>query len=125
MGFRTVSEPQGVMFPGMIIVYKVKPFPLITFDWVTEITHVKTGEYFVDEQRFGPYSFWHHKHFIERSGNGTIMTDIVDYKVPFGFIGDIANTIVVRKKLMQIFEFRNQIIETLFNKAPLQEQVIV
>ena len=116
MAFKTISEPQGKMFPGMLISYIVKPFPFISFNWVTEITHVEPGVYFVDEQRFGPYSFWHHKHFIERSGDGTLMTDIVDYKVPFGFIGNIANAVVVRKKLEQIFSFRTEIIEKIFGK---------
>jgi len=117
MAFKTVSADQGKMFPGMIISYIVKPFPFVSFNWVTEITHVEEGKYFVDEQRFGPYSFWHHKHFIEASGKGTLMTDVVDYKVPFGFIGDIANAIVVRKKLEEIFRFRTEIIEKLFGKG--------
>jgi ligand-binding SRPBCC domain-containing protein len=63
--------------------------------WVTEITHIKEHEYFVDEQRVGPYKIWHHQHHLEKTENGTLMTDIVSYQPPFGFLGDIANSIII------------------------------
>lgn len=76
--------------------------------WVTEITHVKEGEYFVDEQRFGPYALWHHKHFLNEIDGGTEMEDIIDYKLPFGVLGQLAHPIVVKKQLQQIFSHREQ-----------------
>ncbi len=107
MGFQIISEiDSDKMYAGQIIAYKVSPVAGIKLTWVTEITHVKDMEYFVDEQRFGPYTLWHHKHFIKPIKNGVEMNDIVDYKIPFGFLGDIANSILVKKQLQTIFDYR-------------------
>ena len=76
-------------------------------NWVTEITHVKDQSYFVDEQRFGPYALWHHKHFIKQVPEGTLMEDIIDYKLPFGYLGNLASGLV-QKKLSQIFNYRKE-----------------
>ena len=114
MGFNILSGGDRPMFPGQIIQYKVSPFPLYTTKWVTEITHVKEGEYFVDEQRFGPYSLWHHKHFIKEMNGGVEMEDIIDYKLPFGILGQIAHPIFVKNQLKQIFFYREQKLTQLF-----------
>lgn len=117
MGFNITSEMDSEkMYPGQIISYKVSPVAGIKMNWVTEITHVKEKEYFVDEQRFGPYSLWHHKHFIKAIPGGVEMTDIVDYKIPFGFLGDIANTVLIKKQLKEIFDFRFKKMEELYGK---------
>ena len=115
MGFDIVSElDSDKMYPGQIIAYKVSPVGGVKMNWVTEITHVKDHEYFVDEQRFGPYTLWHHKHFIKPIEGGVEMTDIIDYKVPFGFLGDIANIILVKKQLHHIFDYRFKKVEELY-----------
>jgi ligand-binding SRPBCC domain-containing protein len=106
------------MFPGQIIQYKVSPFKGITTNWVTEITHVKEGAYFVDEQRFGPYSLWHHKHFINPRGSGVLMEDLIHYKLPLGFLGQIMHSLVVKKQLQQIFGYREAKLEELFGTVP-------
>lgn len=117
MGFDIVSDMDSdKMYPGQIIAYKVSPIGGIKLNWVTEITHVKDKEYFVDEQRFGPYKLWHHKHFIKAVPGGVEMTDIVDYKVGFGFLGNIANAILVKKQLQQIFDYRFKKVEEIFGK---------
>jgi ligand-binding SRPBCC domain-containing protein len=103
-------------YPGEIITYKVSPVFNISMRWVTEITQVKHHEYFVDEQRFGPYAMWHHEHHFKIIDGGVEMTDMVYYKIPYWFIGDIANRLIVRKKLRQIFNYRNDKIEELFGK---------
>ena len=115
MGFEITSKnlPQK-MYPGMIISYTVKPLLGIKMLWVTEITHVEEMRYFVDEQRIGPYSMWHHQHFIEPDGQGVLMTDIVSYSPPLGFIGAIANTIFISKQLDTIFNYRENKLEKLF-----------
>jgi ligand-binding SRPBCC domain-containing protein len=102
------------MHQGMIITYKVAPLLGIKMNWVTEITHVKEGEFFVDEQRFGPYAFWHHQHHIRAIEGGVEMEDIIHYKAPLGFLGDIAIPILVKPKLEKIFAFRKQKLEQLF-----------
>ncbi len=96
------------MYPGQIIEYKVKPLLGIPVYWMTEITHVEKERYFVDEQRFGPYSLWHHQHHFRAIPGGVEMTDIIHYKVPFGFLGDIAQWLVVKKNLQKIFTYREQ-----------------
>ena len=116
MGFEIRSGGDRPMFPGQIIQYIVTPVAGLKTNWVTEITHVKEGEYFVDEQRFGPYALWHHKHFIQPVPGGVEMEDIIDYKLPFGFIGQLAHPILVEPKLREIFEYRKQKLVELFGE---------
>ncbi len=116
MGFEILSGDDRAMFAGQIIQYTVSPFPGYKTKWVTEITHVKEGEYFVDEQRFGPYKLWHHKHFIKSIEGGVEMEDIIDYKIPFGILGQLAHPILVKKQLKQIFSFREQKLIELFGR---------
>ncbi len=114
MGFNILSGADRTMFPGQIIQYIVTPLAGIPTKWVTEITHVKEGEYFVDEQRFGPYALWHHKHFITPIKGGVKMEDIVDYKLPFGILGQLVHPILVQPKLKEIFDYRQQKLIDLF-----------
>ena len=117
MGFDITSKNLSEeMYPGMIISYKVSPVFGIKTTWVTEITHVEEGEYFVDEQRVGPYSIWHHEHRIESIPGGVLMTDIVSYKPPYGVLGSIANALLIKNKLNEIFDFRTVAIEQIFGK---------
>ena len=106
MGFNILSGADRPMYPGQIIQYIVTPVLGIKSKWVTEITHVKDKEYFVDEQRFGPYSLWHHKHFIKPIEGGVEMEDIVDYKLPLGFLGQLVHPFLVKPKLEEIFKYR-------------------
>ena len=115
MGFNVISKYHGdKMYPGQIIEYKVSPVLGIPLYWMTEITHVQDKKYFVDEQRFGPYSMWHHQHHFKVVDGGVEMTDIVHYKLPLWFLGDIANTLFVKKQLQHIFEYRFKIVEQQF-----------
>jgi len=111
LGFKVISNDHDTMYAGQLIEYTVKPLFGIPLYWMTEITHIQYKEYFIDEQRFGPYTFWHHQHHFKQVNNAVEMTDIVHYKIPFWFIGDMANTLIVRKKLRQIFEYRYKVIE--------------
>ena len=103
------------MYAGQIIQYKVSPLLGIKLPWVTEITKVKDKSYFIDEQRFGPYAFWHHKHFFEATANGVKMTDVVHYGLPLGILGRIMNTLLVKGKLTEIFAHREKMVNQLFN----------
>ena len=116
MGFEILSGAEKKMFPGQIIQYIVTPILGIPTKWVTEITHVKKGEYFVDEQRFGPYSLWHHKHFLKPIKNGVEMEDIIDYKIPFGLFGQMIHPILVKPKLNEIFKYREIKLVELFGE---------
>ncbi|NRB61204.1 MAG: SRPBCC family protein [Winogradskyella sp.] len=116
MGFNILSGADRPMYPGQIIQYIVTPVLGIKTKWVTEITHVKDKKYFVDEQRFGPYALWHHKHFINEIDGGVEMEDIIDYKVPFGLLGQLVHPIIVKPKLEEIFNYRTKKLEELFGK---------
>ncbi len=110
----TSADADARMHPGMIISYLVSPLPGIRMEWVTEITHMVAYSHFVDEQRFGPFGFWHHKHCFKAIDGGVEMTDIVHYKVPYGFIGSIAHALFVRKRLEAVFKYRNTQLAAIF-----------
>ena len=115
LGFKVISKYQGdAMYPGQVIEYKVSPLLGIPLYWMTEITHVEDKKYFVDEQRYGPYSLWHHQHHFKEVNGGVEMTDIVHYKIPFWFLGDIANSLFVQQQVQGIFDFRFKKVEELF-----------
>ncbi len=115
LGFRIISQHHGdTMYAGQIIEYKVRPVLGIPVYWMTEITHVEPRKFFVDEQRFGPYSLWHHQHHFREVEGGVEMTDIVHYKLPLGFLGDIAHALFVQRQLRNIFDFRFRRVEELF-----------
>ena len=114
MGFNILSGADHPMFAGQIIQYIVTPVLGIKTKWVTEISHVVDKKYFVDEQRFGPYALWHHKHFIKEVDGGVEMEDIIDYKLPFGIVGQLVHPILVKPKLEEIFNYRSKKLEELF-----------
>jgi ligand-binding SRPBCC domain-containing protein len=119
MGFKVISKHHGdTMYAGQIIEYTVKPVLGIPLYWMTEITQVKDKEYFIDEQRFGPYTLWHHQHHFKAIEGGVEMTDIIHYKNPLGFLGRIANALFVKKQLAGIFDYRYKKTEELFGVWP-------
>ena len=104
------------MYQGMIITYKVAPLLGIKIDWMTEITHVKDGEYFIDEQRFGPYKLWHHRHSFKKTATGVEMNDEVNYVLPFGILGQIAHALFIRRRVEEIFTYRTKVVDDFFRK---------
>jgi ligand-binding SRPBCC domain-containing protein len=118
MTFDVTSTPSKTlkMYPGMLITYEVAPFLGIKLNWMTEITQVADEKYFIDEQRFGPFKFWHHQHHFKAIDGGVEMTDILTYGLPFGFIGDIAQEVFVGRKIAEIFKFRREKTVELFGE---------
>ncbi|WP_258104913.1 SRPBCC family protein [Marinoscillum sp. MHG1-6] len=115
MGFDILSEnPLQEMYEGMIIRYKVSPLLGIKTTWVTEITHIRHQQFFIDEQRIGPYKLWHHQHHIKETPEGILMKDIVHYSPPFGFLGAVANSLMIKSKLNEIFDYRWNKLEEIF-----------
>lgn len=112
--FRIESVDSYKMYSGQIIIYKIKILPGFVSTWVTEITEVKAMEYFIDEQRFGPYKFWHHKHFFKEAPGGIEMTDIVHYALPFGPLGRAVHALFVKNRLKEIFSFRYNFLKDKF-----------
>ena len=118
--FKIISGKSDDFYEGKIISYKIKPFKMINLNWVTEISQVKEGSYFIDNQIFGPYKFWHHEHHFKSNSDGT--TDIIDkvkYKVPFYILGTLMHKMFIKKKLLNIFMFRQRKITDLFNNLQL------
>lgn len=116
MRFKVTSNhnADAKIYPGMIITYTVSPLLGIKLNWVTEITQVKHSEYFVDEQRVGPYALWHHEHHFKEIKGGVLMTDILHYAIPFGPIGRLANELVVDKRVRKVFDYREKAVNDLF-----------
>ena len=119
LGFLVTGMTGGEkMYAGMIITYVVKPVLGIPLQWMTEITHVREGEYFIDEQRIGPYRFWHHQHMLKEIDGGVLMTDIVTYAPPLGIIGAVSNRLFIKSKLSDIFAFRKSAVEKRYGMWP-------
>jgi ligand-binding SRPBCC domain-containing protein len=102
------------MYAGQIIRYKINVLPYVPVFWTTEITHVDQPNYFVDDQRFGPFALWHHQHSFKAVPGGIQMTDEVHYAVPLGFFGRLANWLFVEKEVNRIFNHRFKILEDFF-----------
>lgn len=117
MNFEILQGADVKMYVGQLIEYRVEFVRGIRSRWLTEIAHVRAGEYFVDEQRVGPYRFWYHEHGFQQVSTGTKMTDRVTYVIPFGFLGDLSNAFWIEKRLGQIFDFRRHKIVELFGEA--------
>lgn len=116
MNFKITDCDFKPVYQGQIIQYTVKPILKIPLKWVTEITHVVDKKYFVDEQRFGPYSLWHHKHFIKEIEKGIEMEDVIHYKVPGGIFGEFLNALFIKKQLIEIFNYRKSKLTEIFGQ---------
>jgi ligand-binding SRPBCC domain-containing protein len=116
LGFHITNDIPDKMHPGMLITYKLSPIKGFPVTWVTEITQVSEPNYFIDNQRFGPYSMWHHQHFFKEIEGGVEMIDLIHYVVPFGILGQIANSLFVRRQLNGIFAYRKKVLKELFGE---------
>lgn len=125
MGFKILSGGDSPMYPGQLIQYTITLLPGCSTRWVTEITQMMEGEYFVDEQRAGPYSFWHHKHFLKPIQGGVEMIDVVDYKIPFGFLGKLVHTLMIKRELKNIFEYREDKLTQKFGKISGVDNLLI
>lgn len=117
MGFEVLGEPEPLTYAGQIIEYRVRPLLGIPVHWVTEITHVDAPHFFVDEQRFGPYAFWHHQHRLRAVEGGVEMTDIIHYRLPLGPLGRLVEPLLVRPRLAAIFAHRQRVLAERFGEV--------
>ena len=116
LGFQVTSPLPERVYAGLIITYKVRPLFGVAVSWVTEITHVDEPSLFVDEQRYGPYRFWHHQHLFRPVEGGVEMTDIVHYALPPG--GGLARGLLVAPRLKEIFDYRRGVLERTYGTLP-------
>ncbi len=117
LGIEITSDLPPRMHPGMIVCYTVRPLLGIPVRWVTEITHVREPHLFVDEQRFGPYRFWHHQHHFREVEGGIETSDLVHYALPLGPLGRLLGGGIVRRQLGEIFAFRKRFLEETFGRV--------
>jgi len=119
LGFEiTKDDLTEEIYQGLIISYRVKPILGLPMNWITEITEVSRPFSFIDEQRFGPYKFWHHRHTFQSIPGGTLIIDEVNYGLPLGMLGRLMNSILVKHQLKKIFDYRFEFLE---QKFPYQE----
>lgn len=117
MGFIVLTKQENKnIYKGMEIDYTVSPLLGIPMKWKTQITHVDFQKSFTDFQSKGPYKLWNHYHEFIPNENGVLIKDTVDYELPFGFLGSIAHLLFVKNKLEEIFNFRFQVLEKMFNQ---------
>ena len=116
LDFRMTTTPPPTIHPGTILTYRIRPVAGVPVQWVTEITHVTAPHYFVDEQRFGPYRFWHHQHHFRPTDDGVVVEDLVHYALPFGMVGRLAHAATVRQRLEAIFAYRRQVLRETFEQ---------
>jgi ligand-binding SRPBCC domain-containing protein len=115
LGFKILYISGGPKaYAGQLIHYRIKVLPAIRVHWVTEITQVNEPFHFIDEQRFGPYSFWHHQHHFRKVNGGVEIMDEVNYALPFGPIGHFAHWLFVGRQVNAIFDFRFNVLQQFF-----------
>ncbi len=114
MEFRITSPFQNGIYAGQIITYTVRPFKWGTVNWTSEITHVESPDFFVDEQRFGPYRFWHHQHRFREVTGGVEIHDLVHYLLYHDQLAGLINRMFVAPRLRRIFDFRRAALTTIF-----------
>lgn len=119
MKFEVKTALPEEMYAGLLIEYRVRPVAGIPVTWVTEIKNLRKHSFFIDEQRFGPYSFWYHQHQFREIDEGTEVIDLVCYGLPFGFIGRFLHWAFIKSRLNSIFDYRQEVLEKLFIEAPV------
>lgn len=112
--FRILDQSTPEIGEGTIFNYKLR-IRGVPIHWRSKITKWKDNDRFMDMQLKGPYSKWEHLHTFEEHPNGTLMRDIVHYKVPLGIVGDFVAGWYVKRDVEKIFEYRKQEILKIFN----------
>lgn len=107
--FRILRVSEGEIRRGTLIQYAIR-WHGIPLRWTTEIIEWSPPHGFIDEQISGPYRLWRHEHRFVPDGDGTIMRDRVTYRLPFGMLGRGVHTMMVRRDVARIFDYRAEFI---------------
>jgi len=118
LAFEIASPLPATFYPGLIVSYRIRPLVGAAISWTTEITHLRKGAFFVDEQRFGPFRFWHHQHHFLPCAGGVEMTDLVHYRLPLGPVGQLFHRWLIEGRLQEIFAYRREILAARFGELP-------
>ncbi len=113
--FRILSVPPIEMKQGATIAYKLR-LRGIPIRWLTEIELWNPPYEFVDSQVKGPYKLWRHTHRFSPAEGGTDILDVVQYALPFGALGKLVHQLQVERDVSQIFDYRAQQVEKIFQK---------
>jgi ligand-binding SRPBCC domain-containing protein len=111
--FRIKTPLPIAMKTGALIDYTIR-WRLVPVSWRTEILDWAPPYRFIDQQIKGPYRLWHHTHTFESKAGGTLMHDIVRYRLPLGPFGSLAHAMIVKSDLNAIFDYRFQQIASRF-----------
>lgn len=122
--FRVHTIVPENLYEGLIIRYTIRPILGIPLSWISEIKIIREGNYFIDEQRRGPYGMWHHEHHFKEVEGGVEMTDLISYRMPFSFIGRFFHWLFIRKQLESIFDYRFRKVDELFNTSIYVESAL-
>ena len=114
LNFRILTKPPIKMTSGTLIDYRIKLYG-VPLKWRTEIESFEPEHFFVDNQLSGPYAIWHHQHHFDDANGGTLMRDLVRYRLRFGLLGTIAHSLFVRRSLLRIFQFRRTEVTRIFS----------
>ena len=117
LGFKILATPPARIHAGLMLRYSVRPLPGFRAQWVSEITQARAPDYFVDEQRVGPYALWHHEHHFRAVPGGVEAVDHIHYILPLGPLGSLLAGPLVRRRLERIFAFRALALQDRFGIA--------
>jgi ligand-binding SRPBCC domain-containing protein len=100
---------------GSVLTISFRPIPGIPWrlKWEAHITEFHWNEFFCDEQRRGPFHYFRHCHRIRGENNGTIVSDEVEYELPLGLLGDLANGLAVKTQVRALFRHRQEMLPKL------------
>jgi ligand-binding SRPBCC domain-containing protein len=115
MGFNILTPSPIIMKAGTVIDYTVKIFGF-NVHWRTLISSYDPPHGFTDEQLKGPYKYWFHRHYFEKTEGGTLIYDSVTYALPFGYLGRLAHLLFVSHRLEYIFNYRSKAIKEIFEQ---------
>jgi ligand-binding SRPBCC domain-containing protein len=116
LNFRILTPGPIAMRAGARLDYRLK-WHRLPIAWKTEIVAWKPPYGFTDVQLRGPYRLWHHVHSFFAESEGTRMIDLVSYHLPLGAIGELAHSVLVRRDLERVFDYRYRAIESRFSVA--------
>lgn len=114
LDYRLNLDPPEYLHPGTIISASIRPIPVISTSWISEITHIRPPQFYITEQRVGPFKLWHHEHHFRAIDEGVEIEDIIMYGMHFGMIGSFVHNVYLRKRLHEIFSYRAQTLEQRF-----------
>jgi ligand-binding SRPBCC domain-containing protein len=117
LNFRVTTPGTVTIRKGAEIDYQIKWLG-IPINWKTIITEYDPPNFFEDFQAGGPYRYWRHRHTFRAVDGGTVIADQVEYELPLGPLGKIANALAVARQLRGIFEHRARTLAPLIGGDP-------